>query len=300
MSGGLFTRRVRADLTLTLVAFIWGSTFIVVKEALGDISVVLFLTIRFALATFALVAVFRMRAALPSLSDRNSMIGGFLAGACLFSGYVLQTFGLRHTSAAKTGFLTGLYIVLVPLLGAIVYKTAPRLSEVMGVALAAAGLAFLTLPAGQFEIGQGDWLVTASTVPFAAQILVLGRWARRVRFVSLSVHQLATCAILGAATFWWLEAPRAVWSTKVVVALAVTSLLATALAFTAQSWAQQFTTETRTALILALEPLFAWLASYLLAGELLSKRGIFGAGLILGGILLVELKPAALARHPSP
>lgn len=115
----------------------------------------------------------------------------------------------------------------------------------------------------------------------------------------LSVSQIATGTVLGSISFWWLEKPHITFNASVIIALAVTSLLATAFAFAVQSWAQQFTTPTRTALIFALEPVFAWLTAYILTGEVLTRRGAAGAILILAGVLLVELKPVRFRRHQS-
>ena len=115
----------------------------------------------------------------------------------------------------------------------------------------------------------------------------------------LSVTQIGTAALLALSLFWWAETPSIHWRFPVIWAILITGLLATALAFTIQAWAQRFTTSKRTALIFTLEPLFAWLTSYLIAGETLSGRAATGAGLILGGVLLVELKPATPHSHPS-
>jgi drug/metabolite transporter (DMT)-like permease len=135
-------------------------------------------------------------------------------------------------------------------------------------------------------------------VGFALHILVVGHYAPRVSFQALTLVQIATAAALALATCWWIEPPMIRWSPGVIVALMVTGLLATALAFSVQAWAQRYTTPTHTALIFALEPVFAWLTSFLLAGELLSLRATLGALLILAGILLVELKPFGPSARP--
>jgi drug/metabolite transporter (DMT)-like permease len=116
-------------------------------------------------------------------------------------------------------------------------------------------------------------------------------------FEWLTLLQIGTCAVIALATFWWVETPVLRWNRQVVLALGVTSLLATALAFTVQTWAQRYTTPTRTAVIFALEPVFAWITSFVLTNELLSRRAASGAILILAGILLVELKPIGRRPH---
>jgi drug/metabolite transporter (DMT)-like permease len=118
-------------------------------------------------------------------------------------------------------------------------------------------------------------------------------------FELLSVAQVGAAAVSALSLFWWAETPRVQWQPAVVWAILITGLLATALAFTIQAWAQRYTTSTRTALIYTLEPVFAWVTSYVLAGEGLSGRAAVGAALILGGVVLVEMKPLNPRLHPS-
>jgi drug/metabolite transporter (DMT)-like permease len=291
--------RLKGDLALVFVTFIWGATFILVKDALNGVSTMLFLTLRFTLATLALWFVFRGRGSHYPRNRRRELLIGLLIGACLFSGYVLQTLGLRYTTASKTGFITGFNIVLVPVLSAILYRRPPRVSEVIGVGIATAGMGLMTLNSLRFDIGFGDLLVLGCSFAYALHIVVLGHFSRHMSFETLALNQIGAGALLGALTFWWVETPRIAWTRDVIIALLVTSLLATALAFSVQSWAQQFTTPTRTALIISLEPLFAWATSFLIAGERLTLRAATGAMLILAGILFVELKPFRFGGHPS-
>ena len=223
---------------------------------------------------------------------------GVLAGIFLFGGYVLQTAGLKFTSASKAGFITGLYVPLVPIIGGLILQKLPQISELVGIVIAFAGMVLLTVQKDILDIGRGDLLVAGCAAAFACHIVILGRFAPKSNLGLLTVAQIATGALLGAATFWWVEPVHLAWSTNVWVALAVTSLLATALAFSIQTWAQRWSSPTRTALIFSLEPVFAWLTSYLVAGEVLSQRGMAGAALILAGILIVELKPFRAAYRP--
>lgn len=288
----------QVDFWLVFVALIWGATFVLVKEALDDVSTLLFLTLRFAVASTALGILFSRK-----FGERENLAhtvkGGLIAGVCLFSGYVLQTFGLKYTTAAKAGFITGLYIPLVPLFGAVVYKKFPKIAEVVGVGCAFLGMALMSIQGQIFTIGLGDFLVMCCAVAYAFHILVLGHFTQKASLPLLTVIQIATCACLGAATFWWAEPPKIVWSGKVWLALGVTGLLATALAFAVQTWAQKYTSPTRTALIFSTEPVFALVTSFVLLGERLSGRGIAGAALILAAILIVELKPPWGAPNPS-
>ena len=291
--------RWKADLALVAVTFIWGATFILVKEALNSVSTMLFLTIRFSIATLALWFSFRGRGSHYPRDRKRELLAGLLVGTCLFAGYTLQTIGLRYTTASKAGFITGFNIVLVPVLNALFYRRRPHVSEAAGVALATIGMGLMTLNTLRFDIAFGDFLVLCCSFAYALHIIVLGHFARHMSYETLATNQIATAALLGALTFWWIETPRLTWTAGLVTALAVTSLLATALAFSIQSWAQQFTTPTRTAIIFSLEPVFAWLASFVVAGELLSLRAAAGAALILAGILVVELKPIRFSAHPS-
>lgn len=290
--------RWRADVALVFVCMVWGTTFVLVKEALADVSTLLFLAMRFTLAAAALAIVFLgpMRRA---GNRAHAVRGGVVAGALLFSGYVLQTFGLKLTTASKTAFITALYIPLVPVFSALVHRKAPQAAESAGVLMAAVGMALMTAHRNLLEVSAGDLLVTGCAVAFALHIVTLGHFARAADTGTLAVTQIATCAVLAAVLFWWVEPIHVRWSARVWVALAVTSLLATALAFSLQTWAQRFSTPTRTALVFALEPIFAWVTSWLVAGETLTGRTLGGAGLILAGIVLAELKPFGRPAHPS-
>jgi drug/metabolite transporter (DMT)-like permease len=290
--------RGKAEAALICIALIWGGTFVLVKSALDDVSTLVFLALRFTLATAALAVVFRGRLRASPEQCRVTLRAGLLAGCCLFAGYFFQTLGLRYTTPSKSAFITGLSVALVPLLAALVHKKAPLASEVVGVVGATAGLGLLTLPPGRFSIGYGDSLTMGCAVAFAFHILVLGRCSSRSSIELLSVSQIAVTALLSLAVCGWAETPSVSWSGKVLGTVLITGLLATALAFTVQAWAQSHTTATRTALIFAIEPVSAALTSYIVMGEVLTGRNLAGAVLILGGVLLVELKPSARQPHP--
>jgi drug/metabolite transporter (DMT)-like permease len=285
----------KVDGSLVAVALVWGATFVLVKQALADVSTLLFLTLRFSIAAIVLALLFRKEFRAPNAWA--SLLRGAFAGIFLFGGYVLQTAGLKFTTASKAGFITGLYVPLVPLIGGLIDRKLPELSELVGIVIACAGMFLLTVQRDIVNIGQGDLLVAGCAVAYAFHVVILGRFAPVCNIGVLTVAQISAGALLGAATFWWVEPVRLAWSAPVWVALGVTSLLATALAFLIQTWAQHWTSPTRTALIFATEPLFAWVTSYLIAGEVLSRRAGMGAVLILGGILTVELKP--FRRQPS-
>ena len=283
----------KVDGSLVAVTLIWGATFVLVKQALADVSTLLFLTLRFSIAAVALAIIFHKEFRAPNA--RASLGRGVIAGIFLFGGYVLQTAGLQYTSASKAGFITGMYVPLVPIIGGLVLQKLPQISELIGIAIACAGMVLLTVQKDIFDINRGDLLVLGCAAAYSCHILILGRFSPRSNLGVLTVAQIATGALLGASTFWWIEPVRLAWTPNVWLALGVTSLLATALAFFVQTWAQRYSSPTRTVLIFSLEPVFAWLTSYLITGEVLSGRGVAGAVLILIGILVVELKP--IRRH---
>jgi drug/metabolite transporter (DMT)-like permease len=287
----------KAEAALVWNTVVWGSTFVLVKAALDDISPILFLALRFSLATAALVGLFAARRRL--VWNWRTAAAGALAGVFLFAGYLTQTLGLRLTSAPKSAFITGLASVMVPLVAALVYRSRPRVSEVVGILVATAGLGLLTLQGRGGPINPGDLLTLLCAVAFATHIVVLGHFSERMDFELLSVAQVGSAAVLSGSLFWWVEVPRVAWRPAVLGAILVTGLLATALAFTIQAWAQRRTSSTRTGLIYMLEPVFAWITSYLLVGEGLTRRAAAGAALILGGVIMVEVKPLRLRRHPS-
>jgi drug/metabolite transporter (DMT)-like permease len=289
--------RRKAEAALVWNTFVWGTTFVVVKAALADVSPILFVALRFSLATLALIPLLAGKPRIPW--DWRTAGAGALAGACLFSGYLTQTLGLRLTSAPKSAFITGLAPVMVPLLAALVYRNRPQVSEVVGLLVAAAGLVLMTLQGATTAVNPGDLLTFLCAIGFAAHIVVLGHFAKRMSFEILSVTQVGMAAVLSLGLFWWAESPHVRWRPATIGAILVTGLLATALAFTIQAWAQKYTTSTRTGLIYMLEPVFAWITSFLLTGEGLSRRAAAGAVLILGGVVLVEVKPLNPRRHPQ-
>jgi drug/metabolite transporter (DMT)-like permease len=183
-----------------------------------------------------------------------------------------------------------LSIPMVPLASSLVYRNRPRFLEVTGILIASLGMVLMTLPSLRFEMNRGDLLSFLCAVTFALHIVIIGHFSPLIGFESLAVLQIAVAGAWGSLLFGFAEPLRFHLTTGVAAAVLITGLLATALAFTAQAWAQQYTSATRAALIFALEPVVAWLTSWLLTGETMPDRGKVGAGMILAGILLVELK----------
>lgn len=292
-------RRTRNTLLATtglvVAAAIWGSTFVLVKEAVEEVPPFQFLAMRFAIATVVLALVWRRSVAVraPGRLRTAVIVGTLLAGA-----YAFQTWGLVYTGATNAGFITGLYVVFTPMLAAAILRRAPAASALVGVALATLGLVLLSLRlvGGRPSFTAGDLLVLVCAAGFAAHIVALGRYAPGGDTRRLAIDQLAVATVVFAVLTptGGIEAtiPAAVW-----VALAVTALGATAYGFAIQTWAQAHLSPTRTAVILALEPAFAALFGYWWLAERLSVRGWIGAGLILAGMLAAEIHPAPPDRE---
>jgi drug/metabolite transporter (DMT)-like permease len=292
------------------IAAVWGSTFVLVKNALADVSPLLFNLLRMVIATLALAILYHRE--LPRLK-RSYLGGGILVGLCLAAGYSFQTAGLARTTPAKSAFITGMIVVMVPLLCAVpllrpASMRPPGLSAFAGAALAFAGIVLLTTPAQTpwsvlFRgINTGDLLTLLCALGFALHVLALAHISPRLPLAALALLQLAACTVTMAIALPLFEHPRLHLSLRLVIALTIAGVLATAVAFTVQSWAQQQLSASRTALILALEPVFAFLTSFLFLGERLSVRASSGALLILAGIALTELLPQGIraTAHEAP
>jgi drug/metabolite transporter (DMT)-like permease len=227
------------------------------------------------------------------------LAGGCLVGIFLFTGFLLQTVGLQSTTPTKSAFITGLTTVMVPLFAALVYRIRPRVLELAGVSVATIGMALLTLEGPIGSVSRGDLLTLCGAAAFAAHIVTLGHFSKSMGFELLSVTQVGAAAVAALSLVWWVEPIRIEWKPVVIWTILITGLLCTAMAFTVQAWAQRYTSATRTALIYALEPVFAWATSWVILGESLSGRAAAGAILILAGVLLVEMKPFQARLHPS-
>ena len=276
--------RARAELALLGVTVFWGASFVAIKAILTDISPLLFLALRFLVAALALAIVYRKKV------SRKGLLAGILSGALLFAGFALQTEGLALTTPSKSAFLTGLSIPMIPFMNSLVYGIRPKKYEVGGLAIASCGMALLTLPSGNFAMGGGDILSLLCAVAFALDLVVISHFSPTVGFETLSVVQIGVAAVLGTLSAWVSGPVRFHPTPALGAGILAMGLLATALAFTVLTWSQPYTTAARSAVIFALEPAVAWFTSWLVAGEVLSNRGKMGAGLILAGVLLVELK----------
>jgi drug/metabolite transporter (DMT)-like permease len=294
------SRSLAAHLLLLAVVLVWGTTFTLVKSALAHTTPLLFNLLRMTLAFLALAAV--NAPTLLGITRRELRLGA-LTGLFLALGYQFQTTGLALTTPAKSAFLTGLVVVIVPLLSAIpgvapAGTLRPTLDTWIGALLAFAGLLLLTTPPGSGTaifsgLGLGELLSLGCAVAFAAHLLMLARAAPLISARRLGTLQIGFAALVMLLTLPLGGRPTLHAAPILWIALGVTALLATAAAFTIQSWAQQHLPASHTALLFTLEPVFAWLTALLFFGERLGIRAMLGAGLILAGILLAELRPTS-------
>ncbi len=274
----------RWELALVGVTAVWGSTFVAVRDAVATIPPFTFVAYRF-LAAAALLAGMRPRAL--AMRQPGLLAAGVVTGVALFAGYAFQTVGLQYTTASNAGFITGLSVVITPLLAAVALRERPGLGPGLGAAIAFVGLALLSLQ--RLEVRRGDALVLGCAFAFAAHIVLLGRFAPRYSSYRLAVVQLATVGVLALAWAGVAGGLAVPSGAEVWTALAVTAVLASAVGFLVQTRAQREVPPTGTAVILTMEPVFAGLFGFLLAGERLSARGWVGACCILAGMLVAEL-----------
>ena len=267
-----------AYLALGGAAFLFGATFVVVKDAVTILPPIGFVGWRFLLGAAVLMAISRPR-------RKDTVREGIGAGLLLFAGYVFQTKGLVTTTASNSGLVTGLYVVFTPLLAAAARRRAPRLAVVAGACIAFAGLAVLTVTDG-LRFGGGDAWTVACAVAFAGHIVYLSQIAHRHPVIALTGVQLAVAGVLGLAGSALLE-DFALPGRDSLTALLVTGIAVSAGAFLLQVWSQTVIGPSRTALVLTLEPVFAAITGAVVLGERLGGRGIVGAALILGGIYAV-------------
>ena len=279
------SRTTLAVLGLLAVTATWGSTFFLLKGVVERIPVTDFLAVRFGLAAVAVwLLAPRSVMLLTALERRNGVLLGLVYGGA----QVLQTVGLQTTSASVSGFVTGMYVVFTPLLGALLLRARIGRTVWCAVALATVGLAVLSLQG--LAVGTGEALTLASAALYAAHIVGLGAWSSGRNALGLTVVQLVTITLVcgAGAVPGGLALPQTAgdWGSLVYMAL-----IAGALALVVQTWAQAHLPATRAAIIMTMEPVFAGLFAVLLGGERLGPRVVLGGALVLTAMYLVELGP---------
>lgn len=271
-------RTTVAGLAITLASFLFGSTFVVIKEAVADFPPISFVAWRFLMGG-ALLAVLSL--------PRGRVIwrDGLISGALLFAGYAFQTAGLVTTGASNSALITGLFVIFTPLLSAALERRLPRPWVVVGAAVAFLGVAALTAGEG-FNLGQGDLLTVGAALAFAGHIVAMARLAPRHPVIPFTASQLLLTSGLAFLVSPLVE-DFSVPTGREVPALLITAIGVSAGAYLLQIWAQTVIGPARTGILLALEPTFAVATAAVVLGERLTLRGWVGAALIIGAIFLV-------------
>jgi drug/metabolite transporter (DMT)-like permease len=276
--------------------FFWGVTFVVVKNALVDISVFAYMAARFVLGGLPLIWFYRKD--LRNLT-RGEAWAGIQIGLFMFGGYSFQTAGISLTTPSKAAFITGVSVVLVPVFLALFWRWKISAWSWGGAAASAVGLYFLTVPKqGLTDLNRGDLMVMVCAVLYAFQIIFISRYTGKYSLGALTCMQvilaggLSTVAVpILNATHW--EPFFVRYTFPMEFGVIVTAIFTTSIAYPLLVWGQRHTTATNTALILTFEPVFAAITSYIVEHERLGVRALSGALLILGGIVIGEIKGAA-------
>lgn len=279
---------IQAEIYLLGIVVIWGSTFAIIKGILDQIMPFTFLAYRFFLAAFVLFVIFWKR--LKNI-DKIILKKGFLIGIFLFLGYTFQTVGLKYTTATKAGFITGLSVVLVPIISYFFIKEKINRNSVIGVIFAVIGLWFLNYN-NSFNFNLGDFLVLLCAVSFALHIISVGLYTKKLDYVLLVIVQLATVFVLSLLMALFFERPEIhlSYSSNIWWAIILTGVFATALAFYMQNRFQRYSTATKTAIIFSGEPIFAAVFAYLLLGEKVGLIAWIGGLLIIFGMVISQSK----------
>ena len=258
---------------------VWGWTFVVVKNAIAEYPTLPFLQLRFLLAFLVMAALVRR------LPTRRELLVGLMAGAVLAAAYLTQTIGLSLISPGNAGLITGLLVLFTPLIDR-AFGVPLRRRTIVAVLVAAIGIGMLT--GGPSGFGVGDVLVIVCAVLFALHIVLLSRWSPGLSAAPLAMVQMGACALIfSAGGTWTLRMPN----TDVWIAIVITGVFASALAFYVQTWAQAHIDASRTALIIAMEPAWAVAAAVVLAGQRFGLLQAAGAALVLAAIVGHELAP---------
>jgi len=288
--------RLQADLSLLLVAVIWGSGFVAQRVGMRDVGPFAFNAARFAVGALALVPVLgRQRLAATSWDDVR---GGAVLGLLVFVAAGLQQLGLVWTTAGKAGFITGLYIVIVPLLMALVWRESAGWCSWLGASLGAGGLFFLSVEAG-LRLAPGDGWVLASALIWALHVIAVGRIVPGRDPLRLAFLQFLVCSLTSLPAALALESGAWRGLLSVIPAITYAGLISIGVGYTTQIVAQRHTRPTHAAIILSTESVFAALSGWWLLGEALSSRQLAGCGLMLAGMVLAQVRQVMPGRHPG-
>ncbi len=277
-----------ADLLLLSVAIAWGVTFLMVQDAISTTPVYSFLFFRFALASLLM---FFIAYKYLNFINKKTVIYGVILGVFLFSAFATQTFGLAYTQSSIVAFITGLNVICVPFLAYFIFKEKIRKNVLLGSFVAVFGLYLLTM-SGTLTFEKGEFLTLICAFLFALQIIFTGKFSKEVNVFLLVLFQLITVAVLSLIFSLSLEEKTfdISYNYPFYKAVIITAVFATVYAFLIQTYMQQFTTATKTAIIFAMEPVSAAIFAYITVNELLSYTQIFGAILIVFATIIAELQ----------
>lgn len=277
--------QTRAELALLSITVIWGSTFTITKVLLEGIEPFLYVALRFTLASLLFALVFRKKL---TVSEVLSSRRGWILGLLLFLGFSLQTLGLQFTTASKSAFITGLMVIMTPILQVIIERRPPKLGNVIGIVLVTIGLYLLTSPEGS-EFNIGDLLTLGCAISFALYIVYLDIFSKGVRPEGITLTQFLFCGVVGSITALAIEPLNLQLTDGIVLAILYLTIFATIVAIYVQTRFQKDTTPTRAAVIFAAEPVFAAIIAYFALNEVIGTVGLLGGGLIVAGVLVSEL-----------
>lgn len=279
----------KAEVLLIFISLIWGSTFIVTKKTIESIPPITFNSVRFLIASIILLVIFFYR---PKKINKTVFIDGFMLGVVLFFTFTFQTIGLKFVTASETGFITGLYLIFVPIISVVFLKKSLNMKTVIAVFMAFSGLFFISFNGNKMGFGIGEFLVLLNALFVAFHIILIDYYGKKDDVFALTSIQIFVLTILSICYALLFED----WKGKVIFnganifAFFLTGVMATVVAFLIQTYAQKFTTPTKAAVIFTLEPLSSALFGFLIGGEILRREQYVGAFLIFLSMLIIEIK----------
>lgn len=280
-------KMIYADVSLALIAFVWGGGFVAVKDALDSITPFYIMAIRFTLAAFLMGIVFWKKV---QTIKKNDLIAGCIIGVFLFLGFAAQTVGLQYTTAGKQAFLTGTYVVMVPFLTWAISKKRPDGYSIIAAFLLLIGIAFLTLNGDQLYINKGDSLTLLCAVFFAAQIVAIGYFAKSCEPVVITIIQLAFAGVVSSVFAFVLEPVPQGIGRETFYSIGYLVVFSTMLAFFVQNIAQKYTNDTHAAILLCLESVFGSVLAVIFLGDVFTHNMIIGCTIIFIAIIISETK----------
>lgn len=295
-----FTSRFIGEIILISITILWGSTFVIVKQALADISSTLYVAIRFTIAAIILFPIFLM---FKKKEEKLFIMPGIILGVLLFLGFVTQTMGLQSTTATKSAFITGTFVVMIPFFQIFIEKKKPSFGTIIGVVLVFAGLVFLSSSGnsiGEFlsSLGNGfnfgDFLTLLCAVFFSIQVVLIDKFSREHSILGLLFSQLVTVSVLSfALTFLFdvssIETVKFNFNGFVLFSLLFTAIVATLINIGLQTRYQKSVSPSKAGIIYSFEPLFAAILAYFVLNEKINNFGYIGSVMIIAGLIISEI-----------